>query len=203
MLTTDGVRDWLGWRDFEYHEDEAPRRLHGCMVANAGGAVLLMDSEDSLEEQRFTLAHEVAHFVLDHLVPRDWALRMFGESIRPVLDGLRDPTPHELISSHFSRVPIGVQVKLMDRNQTGTIQSAKVLQAERRADRLAFEFLAPAALAMETLSQHSEDDGVEALATRFGLTRRAAHEYARMLVRPRRPERFSLVRMLGTDGRGQ
>ncbi|WP_241758104.1 ImmA/IrrE family metallo-endopeptidase [Myxococcus landrumensis] len=180
---------------------ETPRPLFGCMVARQGRAVLFLDSADSIEEQRFTLAHEVAHFVLDHLLPRSWALSVFGESIRPVLDKTRHPTPNEKLSSHFSQIPIGVQVKLMERGPSGTIRSTKVLHAERRADRLAYELLAPSALAQETLSDLPEEEGAAELAARFGLTRAAAREYAQMLLLLRRPPPFSLARMLGGDRR--
>ncbi|WP_342374556.1 ImmA/IrrE family metallo-endopeptidase [Myxococcus stipitatus] len=180
---------------------ETPRRLFGCMVARQGRAILFLDSMDTLEEQRFTLAHEIAHYVLDHLLPRRWALSVFGESILSVLDNTRRPTPSERLSSHFSQIPIGVQVKLMERSPSGAIRSTKVLHAERRADRLAYELLAPSGLAQETLSDLPEDEGAEALATRFGLTRAAAREYAQMLLLHRRPPPFSFARMLGGDRR--
>ncbi|WP_338865484.1 ImmA/IrrE family metallo-endopeptidase [Myxococcus stipitatus] len=201
QLTSDSVRDWLAQRHFRHRVAETSRRLFGCMVARRGRAVLFLDSTDSLDEQRFTLAHEVAHFVLDHLLPRRWALSVFGESIRPVLDKTRSPTPAEKLSSHFSQIPIGIQVKLMERGPSGAIRSTQVLHSERRADRLAYELLAPSTLAQETLGDRPEEEGALELAGRFGLTHSAAREYAQMLLLHRRPPRFSLARMLGGDRR--
>ncbi|NTX01824.1 ImmA/IrrE family metallo-endopeptidase [Myxococcus sp. CA040A] len=196
-LTSGGVSRWLAKRGVHHRVADTERGLHGCMVAHVGNAMLLLDSQDSPEEQRFTLAHEVAHFVLDHLLPRAWALRAFGASIQPVLDGLRAPTPQEVLSSHFDDVPLGVQVKLMDRSPSGTIQTSKVVEAERRADRLAYELLAPASYAQETLSDGPVESRAQRLSARFGLTPWGAREYIQLLLPRQRPQRFSLVEMLG------
>src|SRR4051812_7050075 len=88
-LTSNAVHEWLGNRGIERDLSEADRALHGCLVAKAGRAIVFLDAGDDDSERRFTLAHEIAHFVLDHLLPRLRALKLFGESIQPVLDGER------------------------------------------------------------------------------------------------------------------
>jgi predicted small lipoprotein YifL len=199
-LTTDAVRDWLTRYRLRPTLDTPSRRVHGCMVAWVGKGILFHDSEDGEDERRFTVAHEVAHFVLDHLLPRRRALRAFGEGIREVLDGKRPPGPGEALSSALEGVPLGMQVKLLDRDGSGSIRAGRVMQSEWRADRLAFELLAPAALAREELSPTREEAGVARLASRFGLPREVAREYARVL-RPARKPRFSILEFLGEDGR--
>jgi hypothetical protein len=170
------------------------------MVARAGFGVLFYDSRDDEHEQRFTLAHEVAHFVLDHLLPRFRALRAFGEEIREVLDGRRAPTREELLSSVLDQVPLGIQVKLMDRGPSGSICAGKVAESEQRADRLALELLAPAVLSLAVLKDAAGKGGEARVASRFGLPAEVARTYARML-RRESPPRFSIMEFLGEDER--
>jgi hypothetical protein len=68
------------------------RRLRGCLLADRGSGCILYDASDPADEQRFTKGHELAHFLVDYYCPRTRALRLLGESIRSVLDGLRPPT---------------------------------------------------------------------------------------------------------------
>jgi hypothetical protein len=195
-----GVRHWLAQRGLPDELRQADRRLYGCMVARSGTAALFFDSDDSTEEQRFTLAHEVAHFVLDHLMPREQALRYFGESIRPVLDGEQEPDPDDYLVSQLDDVPLGFQVHLMDRNPMTGGYSNSVQLAEQRADRLALELLAPAALAKTELAEVSTTEGPRQLATRFGLPASTARNYVRMLRRRLRVVDFSINDFLGEDG---
>lgn len=201
QLTSGAVREWLQQRNIRHPVSNTQRQLHGCMMARAGHAFLFRDSEDTDSEQRFTLAHEVAHFVLDHLIPRAQALRVFGESIRPVLDGRRRPTIEEALSSVIDRIPLGVQVKLMDRSPSGFIETGVVEESERRADRLALELLAPSARVRPLLKDVPAAEGEALLATCFGLPEQVARTYAGMLLRRGRAQRFSILEFLGEAGR--
>ncbi|MFP2924247.1 ImmA/IrrE family metallo-endopeptidase [Pyxidicoccus sp. 3LG] len=200
-LTSTSVSEWLARRKMHHRVVDLPRGLHGCMVAWAGVGVLFHDSTDSPAQQRFTVAHEVAHFVLDHWLPRLRALRAFGESILPVLDGLRPPTPEESLSALFERVHLGLQVKLMDRNASGLIRTGRAAESERRADRLALELLAPSALVIPLLRDATRDEAVSRVVFKFGLPREEARTYVEQLLRRQRAPRFSLQRLFGEDGR--
>ncbi|NMO17425.1 ImmA/IrrE family metallo-endopeptidase [Pyxidicoccus fallax] len=200
QLTADAVHVWLRRRGLNHQVAEGSRAFHGCMVARAGVGILFHDSREGVAEQRFTVAHEVAHFVLDHWLPRQRALRVFGEDIRPVLDSLRAPTPEEALTALFERVPLGVQVKLMDRGPSGLFSNGKVAESERRADLLAQELLAPSALVMPLVREVSEDEGVSRVMFRFGLPGEVARTYVQMLRRRLRIPRFSIQQFLGVDG---
>jgi hypothetical protein len=169
-------------------------------VARAGVGILFHDSEEGEPEQRFTLAHEVAHFVLDHWLPRVRALRVFGEEILPVLDGVRPPTPEESMTALFERVSLKVHVKLMDRDRSGLYSTGKVVESEQRADRLALELLAPAALVTPLVKDVSEDEGVDRVMSRFGLPMLPAQAYVGMLRRRLGLPTFSIQQFLGVDG---
>ncbi|TSC22659.1 ImmA/IrrE family metallo-endopeptidase [Corallococcus sp. Z5C101001] len=173
------------------------RDMHGCIVALRGTAFLFYSRKDSLEEQRFTSAHELAHFVLDHLAPRRKALRFFGESILPVLDNQELPTQEQLLTSALDGVPLKPQVHLMERDDTGAIDTGDVFRAEQRADRLAFEWLAPESVASPLMKQGTHEEQAARLQRSFGLPLRKAEAYARVLRQRAGAPRFSLASVLG------
>ncbi|PTL82213.1 ImmA/IrrE family metallo-endopeptidase [Vitiosangium sp. GDMCC 1.1324] len=198
-LSSEGVRDWLVRKGVHHKVTDNHRSLHGCMVAWRGVGVIFYDTEDDSDEQRFTLAHEVAHFVLEHLLPRSHALHALGEGIRPVLDGWRAPRSEELLSSVLEGVPLGLQVRLMERDPSG-IRTGKVARSERRADRLALELLAPAERVLEVVKGAPEEVAVDRVVARFGLPRKEAREYVRMLSFRHGHSRFSIQELLGCAG---
>jgi hypothetical protein len=199
-LSAHAVRKWLRKRGVHHSVSDADRALHGCLVARAGHGVVFLDADDEEAERRFTLAHEIAHFILDHLLPRLRALKVFGEGILPVLDGTRPPTRDEMLSAVLERVHLGVQVHLMGRGPDGAVCTWGVEESERRADSLALELLAPARRATARVQRlFGENQGVsgqeeraaEDLAELFGLPRGVASSYVRLLLRGRR-RRLSL-----------
>ena len=127
------------------------RRLRGCLVAQHEGGIIFLDAADAPGERRFTLSHEIAHFLLDYRAPRERALARFGPSIRPVLDGLRAPTTQEKLDGILSGVPLGVHRHLMERE--AKVSHALVGRIENRADALGLELLAPAAVVCAQLNQ--------------------------------------------------
>lgn len=204
-LTTRLMRDWLNRRRISYASEGPLRRLHGALVARGGRGIVFVDSTDDGAEQQFTAAHETAHFIEDHVRPRQRALDAFGEQIRPVLDGHRAPTREESVSSVLNRVPIGVQVHLMARSHAGAICSWDIEEREQRADRLALELLAPAKAALRVLRQSvsspraPEFDAAMILSKEFDLPLSAARPYASLLLHRGRQHQKLSERLLGGD----
>lgn len=158
---------------------------HGFTVARAGVGVLFLNSSDPPDEQRFTLAHEVAHFVLDHLQPRRRALRAWGERILPVLNGDQEPTVDEQVFSVLERIPYRTQSNLMDRNDEGRPRTGQAMESEQRADRLAFELLAPRRELLPLLKHAGRKELEAELVSRFGLPVTEAPTYAWWLLMER------------------
>lgn len=198
--TPESMQHWLVQRGWPCRAMDLPRGVHGCMVWEAGVGVLFHDSEEDEAEQRFTLAHEAAHFVLDHLLPRQRAERVLGSQILPVLDGERPPTPEESMTALFERVCLKPWSNLIHRDASGFYPSGRVAESERRADRLALELLAPAALVTPLLKGVSEEEGAERVRLRFGLPETVAGAYVAMLRRRLRVPRFSSQQFLAVDG---
>ena len=169
--------------------------LRACLVARAGRGVIFLDGSDPDDEQRFSLAHEIAHFMLDYLLPRQRALVVLGKEGRPVLDGTRPPTSEERLEGILQGGEVGTFTHLMDRSETGDVRQIRILEAEDRADRLALELLAPRVAILSRL----RDEGIlwkepsafelvsETLKQAFGLPEFVAEYYGRMLVMVHRP----------------
>ncbi|GIW04411.1 MAG: hypothetical protein KatS3mg059_1031 [Thermomicrobiales bacterium] len=175
-LTVERIQIWLAQRGIPYCFDCASRRLRGCLVAAGGHGIIFIEGADPDDERRFTLAHEIAHFLVHYQHPRERALRRLGPGILPVLDGLREPTPEERIDAALAGCPLGVHTHLLERSGDA---GALAAGAESEADRLAWELLAPA----QELRRVPAGDRERVLQARFGLPRPEAARYARWLRR--------------------
>jgi hypothetical protein len=184
-LTTNCVSDYLKKFGSGFGTLGPHWPLRGCLAAYRGAGFIFIDAADPPDERRFTLAHELAHFLRDYWLPRGQAERILGPTVREVFDGVRPPTPTERVHALLRNVPLGCHVHLMARDEGS--RPLEVEAAERDADLVAFELLAPAA---EVLARCPADEVklAEALTNDFGLPPGAACEYAGLL-RPAPPIR--------------
>lgn len=131
LLARIGAPPWM---------DGSPRSLRGCLIADAGKALIFVDADDPDDEQRMTVAHEVAHLLVHYLQPRRAAVTAFGKDIVAVLDRLRPPHLGERFSAALRSVPIEPYRHAMDRNAA---TRREVSAMEDQADDLAVELLVP------------------------------------------------------------
>lgn len=187
-LSARGIADPIEGR----RTKDGDRRLRGCLLAYSGHGFVLVDGSDPDDDKRFTIAHELAHFLLDYQLPRRRAIEALGEEIIPVLDNTRLPTRIERLHAILGAVPIGLHIDLMERTSVGGYTSRATAGAEEQADRLALELLAPAADAWASIMGQPEAQGevyaahlkrsAEALRQEYGLPYKQAQEYARWLL---------------------
>lgn len=191
VLTMQTVATWLTKKRLAVAFPPRQHDLLGCLVAHRGHGFLFVCATDSMDEQRLTLAHEVAHFLMDYLWPRQQTIRMLGESIAEVLDGMRKATPAERAIAALSRIRVGAHVHLLPRRGVDGDADAVIARIEARADRLALELVAPreriasllrALPAREAVSCH---EAGAALAVRFGLPAYAFASVVRLGNAPR------------------
>lgn len=180
------VQGWLARNGVVCPYIAEDRGLRACLAALRGWAYVFLDGTDPEDEQRQSLAHELAHFLRHYWHPRREACRQIGARVIEVLDGCRPPTPEERLHALIARVPIGFHWHFMHRENGGGIADEVVVTAEREADRLAYELLAPA----DEVYRRAGDDGQylgrealsELLRGDFGLPATHALCYSRLLL---------------------
>jgi hypothetical protein len=64
-LTVAAIGRWLQQRDIARRLPNDRRDLCGCLVAHGGRGFIFLCDTDSPEEQRLTMAHETAHFLIE------------------------------------------------------------------------------------------------------------------------------------------
>ncbi len=183
------VLEWTQKVGIAYSMPGNNRRLHGCLLADRDKGTIFYDAGDSEDEQRFTLAHELAHFLLDYQAPRRRAVMILGPSILPVLNGDRPPTISERVHAVLSNVSLGTISHFMERPDDGLPESI-VLDVENRADRLALELLAPASSLQEMMGTPAAPRGfnrrlsflTQQLLGTYGLPAAIADAYARYIL---------------------
>ena len=198
QLSIRAAEAWLQQESAHINVDVENRPLRACLISRFGHGLIFVDGEDSEHEQRFSIAHELAHFLRDYLLPRQRAIQRLGAGVLEVFDGVRPSLPDERIMGLLARVPVDVHVHLMDRQELRGASLA-IETAEGNADRLAFELLAP----WETVCQEMQElrcaQDRQAILThltmRYGLPPRPAVRYAHLLI-PQRPTPSPLLDLL-------
>lgn len=154
-LSINKIQQWLIEKGYEINIGIANRLLHGLLTTHIGAGIIFINGTDNIRDRRFTLAHEVAHFLLDYLLPREKVIQKFGESIISVLDGLREPTTEERIRGILQGVNPQPNTHLLEKEGKGGFDNYYNWTAENNADALAVEILAPVnQVCRELLSTH-------------------------------------------------
>jgi hypothetical protein len=157
------------------------RPLRACLVARSGHGVALIDGCDGDDEQRFSIGHELAHFLRDYWNLRRRILRRLGAEALQVLDGERLPTAQERFHALLRNVPLGFHLHLMERDHDGNPLTSSIARAEDDADRLAYELLAPAEHVLAN-APSSKQALIRRLREYYGLPGRQASLYAGLLM---------------------
>lgn len=185
-LTMMRLNAWLRQWDIVCSLHGPDRALRACLICRAGRGLIFIDKDDNEAERRYSLAHELAHYLREQWQPRRRAVAALGQQVLDVLDGDRLPRLEETVRSVLAQVPIGLQIHLMERTPEGDYANRAIRRAEREADLLAFEILAPSDAVLSTLEAVSAGERLATarriLTDTFGLPPHPAAAYARLLV---------------------
>ncbi|MBV8593226.1 MAG: ImmA/IrrE family metallo-endopeptidase [Caulobacteraceae bacterium] len=147
-------------------------------MAHRGHGFVFLDGTMAPDEERVTLAHEVAHFIRHYERPRFSAIQRIGSSVLDALDGDRPLTPAERVAGALRDVSLGIYQHALSRNARG-IPDAVTLKLEREADLLGFELLAPSTQVAR--SSLPGGDCNELLQTAYGFPPDSALAWARWI----------------------
>ncbi len=168
------------------------RPLRAALHCWAGVGTVFLDPTDPPDEQRFSFAHELAHFLRDYLSPRRQVAKALGPGAVDVLDGIRPPTVDERLHAVLRNRPLTPHCHYMSRDPAGRPERDADRRAEADADRLACELLAPAEL-FRTMTDRTELH--RRLTAEFGLPASVADEYARQILPPPESEGGFIARL--------
>jgi hypothetical protein len=169
------------------------RDLMGCLYADGGQGFIFVCGADEPEEQRFTIAHDAAHFLADYWLPRLRILDALGPSVADVLDGRRAPQAKERAAAILERVRLGPYWHLLPRRSVPPDDDERIAPVEDRADELGLELVAPRQRVLQVLHgipdsrQIKAKDVCDGLGTLFGLPPYVFAEIVAVERRPRVP----------------
>lgn len=187
-LMLQGIERWLEQRGAAFSFNCRSRAVRGCLIAFGGQGLIFVDGADPDDERRFTIAHEVGHFIIDYWLVREEAILKFGEGIAEVFDGLRPPGVTERVHALLVGARLGVYTELMERDGEGGSAQAKIWDVEDRADRVALALLAPPDEVLSrvdtsaTTFEERQATMVSTLREFFGLPKAVAYPYANSLL---------------------
>ena len=182
------IETWFARRNTKYQFGCASRAVRGCLIAYGGKGFIFIDSTDPPDEQRFTLSHEISHFLVEYWIPRQKTISKFGANITEVLDGHRQPSIEQRVHAFLGSIRLGVYSELMTRTDSAESAQAAIWDAESRADRIAMALLAPPQTVIEKtdVSPTKYADRIQnitkVLTDEFGLPVSVAALYGRELL---------------------
>jgi len=188
-LSLKKIKVWLNERNIVLPFQLSNKHLHGFILIYRNCGFLFINGSDPECERRFTMAHELSHYLLDYKIPRDRAIKKLGLEIMEVLDGLRSPTNLERIDGVLSAINIKPFTHLLEKGSDGSFVRETVKNSENLADHLAFELLAPRKFVIKQVLQKENKISFERflnkskklLTERYDLPDSLGHEYAAKL----------------------
>jgi hypothetical protein len=201
-VTVQHIEQYLTQRGLSGPLPRDNRDMMGCLFAYRGHGIIFVCGADDAAEQRFTIAHDAAHFMMDYLLPRKTIVRELGNDVLDVLDGHRPATVAERGMALLRQVHLGPHVHILPRRSShdcaspnnGSFDNQFVQPAEDGADALGLELVAPRHSVLAMVGQYAGDypqleHQCDLLGAYFGLP---PHVFASLLrrLRPRKLPSF-------------
>ena len=78
-LGIESASHWLNRVEVPCRIESADRPLHGMLVTYRGVGFVFLNGADDEDEQRYSLAHELSHYLRDYWQPRQRVQRFRGQ----------------------------------------------------------------------------------------------------------------------------
>jgi hypothetical protein len=173
VVTIRSIAQWLRRHNRSPVFPSYRRDLMGCLYADGGHGFIFVCGADDPGEQRLTLAHDIAHFLVDYWWPRRLVIDAMGPAIVQVLDGRRSARPDERASAVLARVRLGPHWHLLPRHEADPDGDTRIACIENRADDLGRELVAPRSRVVQMLRallrQYEPQAACNALGEFFGI----------------------------------
>lgn len=131
------------------------KELYGFILSHNGYTYIFLNGTESVQEQRFTLAHEFAHYLSDYKLPRQSIIEKCGVSIIEALNNKRHFTTEEKLLALVQGYSLKAFTYLLDASATSAFERLHVWKAENKADELAMEILAPYTHILQDINRDS------------------------------------------------
>lgn len=152
-LSLKKLEEWLKEMTDQEEFNIDDRHLHGALIIKGPSIFMFVEASEDEVQQRFTVAHEVSHFLLDYHLPKERAILALGKEIEDVLNGNLPPSNIQRTLSAIKGVDIAPYSFLIEKTGNGSFENWSNFNAENEADYLALELLAPRARVIsETIS---------------------------------------------------
>jgi len=189
-LSISSINQWLSGNRISNFIHTEEKQLFGLLFVRKGHAFIFLDGTSSPGEQLITLAHEIAHYILEIDQPRKIAIAKYGTGIIDVFDGLRQPSESEKLSAIISHIGVRPHLHLVEKLEMNNEGRWRVWVAESDADALAWELLAPEYLVRKRLKSEGnsllfnelKDTLPNLLSDYFQLPQAIAEVYANKLI---------------------
>ena len=140
-LNLASTHGWLTERGVGLGFGDRDRPLRGLLLAWRGSGLIFVDGSLPEVDRRFTVAHELGHFLLDYLESRVRVLHRAPDLLE-VLDGHRSVTTQDRARAVLEQIKLGVHTHLLDRDPHGGA-AWDVERGEDQSSRFALELLSP------------------------------------------------------------
>lgn len=169
------VRRWLRARGVR-STAAADRPLSGLLVAWRGQGLVFIDRTLPEDSKHLVLAHEIGHFMLDHLTPRNQILDEHPSFVE-VYDGIRAATQMERFIESVYELPIRPLAHSLYRAPDGS-PTDEVADSEDHATLFALDLLCPwdQGMAVADVVLHRASHGPAAELNRAALRQQLAVE---------------------------
>ena len=132
-LTAHKVAFWLAARKHTIElKDDC--RLCGLLFVHRGQGIVFIDGTLPPNEQCYTLAHEIGHYLVEFEYSQKQAKQFIGDSISEVFDGIRKPTVEEHLTGIITQTSVSPYIHFLEREQSSAEERFQVWVAEDRAD---------------------------------------------------------------------